>query len=138
MKVAYIDTSCLVAILFAEPGWEEVTRILGGFDRLISASLLDAELRSASAREGGAERTVEILSWISWVIPDRLLTAEIEHTLAADWQKGADLLHLATALYMAPDPGELSFLTLDRRQRQGAVELGFVVPLRAFPAAEPP
>lgn len=133
MKVAYIDTSCLVAVLFVEPGWDEVTRILGSYDRLVSASLLDAELRSAAAREAQEKTAGEVLSWISWVIPERLLTVEIERALAAGWQKGADLLHLATALYFAPDPSTLTFLTLDRRQAQAAEALGFHVPLKTPP-----
>ena len=39
--------------------------------------------------------------------------------------RGADLWHLACALYVAASPGELTFLTLDERQRTVAKALGF-------------
>lgn len=44
---------------------------------------------------------------------------------AADYVKGADAWHLACALYAAGDPRDLTFLTLDRRQRTVARRLGF-------------
>lgn len=34
---------------------------------------------------------------------------------------------LATALYLAPDPSELTFLTLDQRQQRVAAALGFAI-----------
>jgi hypothetical protein len=39
--------------------------------------------------------------------------------------RGADCWHLATALYLAPDPGELTFVTLDAHQQSVAKSLGF-------------
>jgi hypothetical protein len=41
--------------------------------------------------------------------------------------RGADCWHLATALYVAPNPSELTFLTLDLAQRKVAKTLGFQV-----------
>jgi len=41
--------------------------------------------------------------------------------------KGADLWHLACALVVSPDPGEITFLTLDRRQKEVARQAGFSV-----------
>ncbi|MDQ8165550.1 MAG: hypothetical protein P3A28_07330 [Gemmatimonadota bacterium] len=38
---------------------------------------------------------------------------------------GADCSHLATALYLAPEQGAMTFLTLDSRQRAVAKVLGF-------------
>ncbi|MEW5918795.1 MAG: hypothetical protein AB1762_20505, partial [Gemmatimonadota bacterium] len=37
----------------------------------------------------------------------------------------ADCWHLATALYLAPDPAELTFVKLDDAQRRVAKSLGF-------------
>ena len=45
--------------------------------------------------------------------------------LNAGYLRGADLWHVATALYVTPEPGEISFITLDRRQRNVAMALGF-------------
>lgn len=39
--------------------------------------------------------------------------------------RGADLWHVASALYVAPSPADLYFLTLDERQRSVAATLGF-------------
>ena len=43
MKVAYVDTSCLVAVTFGESGGVALTRRLRSFDELVSANLLEAE-----------------------------------------------------------------------------------------------
>jgi len=40
--------------------------------------------------------------------------------------KGADLWHLACAVFLAANPRELVFLTLDQRQKTVAAKLGFL------------
>jgi uncharacterized protein with PIN domain len=47
MSLAYVDTSCLVAVVFDEPGAQELAIQLEGYDRLVASNLLEAELRSA-------------------------------------------------------------------------------------------
>ena len=44
MRGTYVDTSCLVAIAFDEANATELAGLLGGFDELFSANLLEAEL----------------------------------------------------------------------------------------------
>ncbi len=124
MKVAYVDTSCLVAIAFGERGATAVERRLAGFDALVTSNLLEAELRAAFKREkaDGADTLLELIEWIS---PERTLGSEIVRVLSAGYVRGADCWHLATALYLSPDPGEISFVTLDERQREVAATLGF-------------
>jgi len=124
MKGAYVDTSCLVAIALAEAGAASVIRRLAPFDALFSSNLLQAELYSALQRErvGPDARAVER---ISWVVPDRPLHAEIGRVLEAGHVRGADCWHLANALYLAENPSEISFLTLDTRQWSVARKLGF-------------
>lgn len=124
MKVGYVDTSCLVAIAFGEKGGRGIGRRLQAFDELVSANLLEAELRAAFRREG-VEGPSDAGAAVSWIIPDRPLNAEITQVLAAGYVRGADCWHLATALYLADDPSELTFLTLDDRQREVALALGF-------------
>ncbi|MGH7490093.1 MAG: hypothetical protein ACREMY_31475, partial [bacterium] len=51
-KVAYLDSSCPVAIALDEPVSRELLVQLSRFDQLFSANLLEAELRSALAQEG--------------------------------------------------------------------------------------
>ena len=128
MSVGYLDTSCLVAVAFGEPGSKALARRLEGYGELVSSNLLEAELRAALSREkvDGGE---ELLDGVSWVFPDRRLTAEIERVLAARQVRGADLWHLACALYLAESPGDLDFLTLDAAQRDAAAALGFRTPV---------
>ena len=124
MRLAYVDTSCLVAIAFGEAGAAPLARRLARFEVLAASDLLEAELHSAFLREG-IEADPAILSGISWVVPDRPLHAEIARVLAAGHVRGADCWHLASALYLAEDPGAISFLTLGERQAAVAEALGF-------------
>ncbi len=124
MKVGYVDTSCLVALALAEPAAARVQRRLSGFDELHASNLLEAELNSVMLRERSAS-TPALFKGISWVVPDRPLHAEIARVLEAGYVRGADCWHLASALYLAREPGTLIFLTLDMRQLAVARKLGF-------------
>lgn len=124
MNVAYVDTSCLVAIAFGERGAAGLARRLAGFDLLVAADLLAAELRSTFLREG-VEGEPEMLAAISWVVPDRPLHREIAQVLRAGYVRGADCWHLAVALYLAEEPAGISFVTLDARQASVGKALGF-------------
>jgi uncharacterized protein with PIN domain len=124
VNAAYVDTSCLVAIAFAEPGYKAVASRLDRFDQLLASNLLEAELRAAFRREK-VDAADTLFGSLSWVFPDRALTAEIEAVLDAGQVRGADAWHLACALYLSPDPRELAFLTMDRRQARVAEALGF-------------
>lgn len=127
MNVAYVDTSSLVAILFGERGARATARHLESYDEVFSSNLLQAELRAFLVRERVAFDD-GILNWVSWVLPDRPLTAQLDRVLAAGYLCGADLWHVACALFLADDPSSLSFVTLDQRQRAVTRELGFRVP----------
>jgi len=122
---AYVDSSCLVAVAFDEPGARKLAARLRRFDRLFSSNLLEAELRSALVREGADGHIEDLLSWLTWVYPNRPLTPEYARITTAGYLRGADLWHLANALFLAPDPTDLSFLTLDGRQGEVARRLGF-------------
>ena len=125
MRLAYVDTSCLVAIALDEPGAQALATRLHRFDRRFSSNLLEAELRSALQREGLPERADPLLSWITWVHPQRPLTEEFDEVTSLAYLKGADLWHLACAPFLAPPQGDLAFLTLDLQQRKVASKLGF-------------
>ena len=111
-------------MLLREPGDEAIARRIDQFPRVFSANLLEAELRSVCRRES-LLLPQSHLSAVIWIEPDRPLSAEIERVLSAGYVRGADCWHLAAALYVAPEPGELTFLTLDKRQRDVATTLGF-------------
>ncbi len=125
MNLAYADTSCLVAIAFDEPGGRRLARRLERYDRLFASNLLEAEFRSALLREKVDVRADALLSWITWVYPNRTLTQEFKRISTAGYLKGADMWHLAHALFLAPAGKGLDFLTLDQRQREVSAMLGF-------------
>jgi len=127
VKVAYLDTSWLIAMAFDEPGAVDRVAALEPYDVLLATSLTEAELVSVFAREG-ASLPSRFLETLEWVYPARRLTPEIERVLGGGYVRGADLLHIATALYAAESPGEVAFLTLDERQREVAAAVGFETP----------
>jgi hypothetical protein len=127
LKAAYLDSSFFLGIAFSEVSAASLERKLTVFDRLHSSNLLDAEVRSAFAREGLDEPEEALFESVIWTLPDRPLTSEFRRILAHGHQKGADLWHLACALYLSPDPHEISFLTPDSRQRRAAAKLGFAI-----------
>ena len=124
MSVAYVDSSVLVALAVGEPTRPMLERRMEEFSTLLSSNLLEAELRSSLSRE---RRTLDraLLAGIEWVLPDRPLTPEFVAVLAAGYLRGADLWHVASALFIADEPGSLTFLTLDQRQQAVAEALGF-------------
>lgn len=124
MSVAYVDTSCLIAIAFAERGGAGLKQKLAEFDELVSSNFLEAELRSAFTRER-VQVPDDLLSSLTWIIPDRTLSQEVARVLETGYVHGADCWHLATALYLEPEPLSLNFLTLDISQRKVADNLGF-------------
>ena len=127
MTVAYVDTSCLVAIAFGEQGTESLARRLEAYDEVVSSNLLEGELRSALTREE-VDDDGGLLEWVGWILPDRRLTAEFQRVLSVRYVRGADLWHLATALYVAESPADMDFLTLDSAQREAAAAVGFSTP----------
>jgi predicted nucleic acid-binding protein len=128
LRVAYIDTSYLVAIAFAEPGYRELMEIVREMDAVFSATLLESEFLAVADREGLREPARRMLDSIGWVHPDRRLTAEIESILDSGYLRGADLHHLATARFLFPDSRQAFFLSLDKRQIEVAAVLGFMQP----------
>ena len=89
VSIAYVDPSTLVAIAFEEPG--------------------------ASQAGERLEFDAEVFSRIEWILPDRPLAIELARALEAGYLRGADLWHIATALYVAPRAKEIGFITLDVR-----------------------
>ncbi len=93
-------------------------------DRVFASNLLEAELRATFVRER-VPADHPLLGRVTWVLPDRPLGREIGVVLAAGYLRGADLWHLASALFLAGNPRDLPFVTLDERQEVVARRLGF-------------
>ena len=124
MESAYVDASAVLSIAFQEPGYEAIDQRLRGFSRLWSSHLLEAELRAAFARNALIFEP-RFIEGIEWIAPTRQLSREIAAALEVGYLRGADLWHVAVALYQADDPREVTFVTLDNRQRAVAAALGF-------------
>lgn len=127
MSTAYVDSSCVVAVALREPTAHEAEELIARHSRLISAGLLEAEVRAAVARERVPDDPEPHLAPIDLIVPARRLTEEIRRVLAVGYLRGADLWHVACALYATPEPSELTFVTLDRQQAAVAQALGFRV-----------
>ena len=127
LATAYVDASALLAVALREPSAPLIAQRLETFDLLASASLLDAETRSAFAHYG-MDIAGALPYTIEWIYPDRPLTAEIVTALRVGYLRGADLWHIAVALYLdATISSELVFITLDERQRAVAAGLGLPI-----------
>lgn len=124
MSTAYVDTSAIVAVAVDEPAGPAVAERLVTFSRRFSSNLLEAELRATLIRDG-YRYDADLVSGITWVLPERPLAAEISEVLDAGYLRGADLWHVAAALHIADEPERLTFVTLDRRQAEVAAALGF-------------
>lgn len=125
MKLAYVDTSYLVAIAFGEGRPRDLAAELARHDRLFSSNLLEAELRSAMAREQVREDCSPFLEGITWVFPQQPLTSELRQVLSVGYLRGADLWHVACGPFLKSRLRVMSFLTLDERQSEVAARLGF-------------
>lgn len=126
MTAAYVDTSVLVAVSFNEQNSTVLATRLNEFSRLVASNLVEAELRAVFAREQ-CGFSQDVVADIEWILPDRRLSPEISTVLKAGYVRGADLWHLATALYVAGVPGDMTFFTCDQRQSRIAATLGFRV-----------
>jgi hypothetical protein len=124
VAAAYVDSSCLVAIAFGEPSARKAAKALRSHSPLLASNLVEAEVRAALSREDTPAGS-DIFEGIRWVFPDRALTAELQRALDHGRLRGADLWHVACALYLDPTASELVFLTLDVPQQRVAAALGF-------------
>jgi len=126
--IAYVDTSCIVAIALREPGHESMATRLAAFERLLASTLLEAELRATLARAGIADDGSKLLRVFDWIRPRRRLTVLIKRVLDQGIQlRGADVWHLACALHTFPRPHLAAFVSLDAKQIGVASRLGFAI-----------
>lgn len=126
--MTYVDTSCLIAVAFEEPGFDTVARFLDQADSLVASNLVEAQLRAALNQEDAEGDVERLLEKITWLLPDRDLGPEIRRIQRLAPLHGADIWHLAHALWLSPGGAPLAFATLDGRQRDVARRLGFATP----------
>jgi len=126
LKSAFVDTSFLASVVFNEPAGTAMAKTLRTYQALYASDLLVAELLAAAVRESVASSAVlPILHSIAIVVPDRSIESEIQEVLSHGYLRGADVWHLACALFVAGgDRSALSFLTRDAKQGRSAAALG--------------
>ena len=127
LSAAYVDTTALLPVTYGEePVAESMRQKLEGFRYLLSANLLEAEMRAAFAFEG-REFDDDVLSSVRWIMPNRRLDVEISEVLQTAQLQPIRLWHLATALFFAELVPGLVFVTLDEQQETAARELGLTI-----------
>ncbi len=130
MTTAYLDSSFLLSIVLGESRATGLRRILTRFDRLLSSDLIVAECLSAAHREE-VDRAAMLtaLRSIDLVLPSRSLAKEMGEALDEGYLRGADLWHVACAMFVAAgERSEIAFLSRDEPQRRIAKKLGFPTP----------
>ena len=90
-------------------------------------ALSGAEYWNSSQGRNAHVGNADAFGSLNWTFPDRPLTQEFARILGTGYLRGADLWHVACALYLSPNPQDLTFLTLDARQKRVAAKLGFHV-----------
>jgi uncharacterized protein len=124
--IVYVDASAGSKLFLEEPESTELKRHLGALDHedlLVSAVLLETELRRAAVREGVEQAVVtSVLEPIDLIgIPRSLFST------AGIWPdphlRSLDAIHLATAVRAGAD----AVLSYDRRLRDAALAVGIEV-----------
>ncbi len=127
LAAAYVDTTALLPVTYGEePVAESIQRKLESFRYLLSANLLEAEMRVAFASEGRAFDD-DVLASIRWIMPNRRLDAEMAAVLQTAQLQPVRLWHLAVALFFKELVPGLVFVTLDEQQETAARELGLAI-----------
>ena len=128
--MAYVDSSTILGVLFEEEDHQRLVSQIEAATHLFSANLLEAEVRSALNREAVHEPAApRLLERINWVFPERSLGQEFIDVLSVGYLKGADLWHLACALYLRGTRTDLEFMSQDGRQLEIARLLGLRTPV---------
>ena len=125
--VAYLDTSAAVKLAIREPETQALRRVLRGWPRRASSSLLRLELMRAVARTGRPGAVAQArreLTDIQLVrIDDEMLDRAIG--LQPARLRSLDAIHLATALALGGDLAAV--VTYDARMAEAALALGLPV-----------
>lgn len=128
MKAVYVDSSVVVAILLQEGNRAKLIQVLNNAEEVVSSFFSEAEVYSVVKREGlDFDKTKTLLQSLTLVQSDGSLEKEILEALKAGYVRGADLHHLATALYLDPGKKQLRFFTLDENQKKVAKAAGLEV-----------
>lgn len=130
MSTAYTDSSFFLSMILGQTDSSDLRVVFAGYDRVVSGDLIVAECLSLARREAmDVDAVLAALDSVSLVHPARSLATEIRQALDEAYLRGADVWHVACALFVAADTqSEIAFLSRDRSQRRVANHLGFQTP----------
>ncbi len=125
LSIAYVDTSCLVAILLAEPGSRALRARPLRLDLVFQPPRSRAPSAVFSAR---VSRSSAKSSFTTCAGSSRIArwARRSRRVFASGQLRGADAWHLGLRALLSPD-AEITFLSLDAKQREVAAQLGFEV-----------
>ena len=124
--LSYIDSSAFMKLVVAEPESPALRRRLAAAAGQASSALLLTEVSRAAMRVSPAHlaHARNLLSEIDLIDMDRALL-ERAGELQPPEVRSLDAIHLATALALGPDLGEI--ITYDRRMADAAAQWGLRV-----------
>lgn len=134
-RQVYLDASCLMRILFGEPGLRAPLgrNIAAASSRLVEVECSRAVDRARLERLLDDRETARKLNELARVI-DRLHLVPVSDEVIASARvtfpvaiRALDALHVATAQWLAGQVGELEFWTHDDRQATAALARGLDV-----------
>jgi predicted nucleic acid-binding protein len=121
----YLDSSAILSVILNEKKSRNIIKAIDA-KQIMSSFLLEAEVYATLRRERVEFSLFDYYKdRILWVRPDRSLKPEIETILNAGYVRGADLWHLASALYAKNENLDHNFCSLDLVQRSVAKTCGF-------------
>ncbi|MCT1689762.1 type II toxin-antitoxin system VapC family toxin [Brevibacterium sp. p3-SID960] len=124
LKVVYVDTSALAALLKPEPESESLERWLDDTSAaLVSSDLLETELRRVAVRDGLSQTDVTaLLDGVALAALDRAVFRNAGF-LPMEMLRTLDALHLEAAIRLDAD----AMLTYDQRLALAAEAAGLTV-----------
>lgn len=134
MAIAYFDSSAYVKLVVDEPGSDLAAALWDGCDTAVASRLAYPEVRAALAaaargrRLSSADLRRAESGWEEYWAATRpvemtaVVSAQAGEMAAAHGLRGADAVHLASAL--AVGPAFLLFAVWDQRLRAGARAVG--------------
>lgn len=126
--IAYVDSSVVIALIFDEPEAKKFQKDLANYKIIFSSNILEAEVYSACRREGRAFAAAkEFIDNVSLYFSDRSYEPEYQTIARLGYLRGADALHLATAMDFDPGCKKTVFFTADEQQKKLAQLIGFKV-----------
>jgi uncharacterized protein len=137
--IVYVDSSAIGAVLLGEPMSNRVQHALEVAERVCTSTLTLVECSRAlihakfvgriSAHDESSLRSRLRTAQRDWIRlnVDQLVLARACEPLPADPVRALDAIHIATACILRDEVSDVVIVSLDRRMRECATQLGFAI-----------